>query len=285
MGKSGIKKLCFVVGPIGANDSEIRVHADWLLEEIIQPVMAEFADFEVKRADQDHRPGLIDAQLISDLLNAELVIPDLSSLNPNAFYEIGIRHMAQKPIIHMQIVGEQIPFDVSLYRSIKFSRRKPSDIREARAALKAQVKVAISTEHEVENPVTNARGQIQLGEHATAAQKVLLDQIEALGLRLDNLEDRDSAYDERTGSERAFLANLPENHALFRLELIRSDNLVRLIGTVRHAVRNRFSDSHTQPSKGGRELLVSIPRSEARAFADAAGSWKSVRNFEELIPF
>ena len=47
----------------------------------------------VKRADEDPRPGLIDAQMIKDLLVADLVIADLSGVNPNAFYEIGIRHM------------------------------------------------------------------------------------------------------------------------------------------------------------------------------------------------
>ena len=62
------------------------------------PVMAEFPNYQVKRADHDPRPGLIDSQLINDLLNAELVIADLSFVNPNVFYEIGIRHMAQKPI-------------------------------------------------------------------------------------------------------------------------------------------------------------------------------------------
>jgi hypothetical protein len=110
------KKLCFVIGPIGDADSDPRIPADWLLEGIIEPVMAEFPGFTVKRADQDPRPGLIDAQMIDDLLNAELVIADLSFLNPNAFYEIGIRHMAQKPIIHMQLATEKPPFDVSLYR-------------------------------------------------------------------------------------------------------------------------------------------------------------------------
>jgi hypothetical protein len=153
------KKLCFVVGPIGAEDSAPRIHADWLLEEIILPVMADFPDFEVKRADQDHRPGLIDARLINDLLTAELVIADLSGLNPNAFYEIGIRHMAQKPVIHMQLAAENIPFDVSLYRAIKFSRARPRDLRAAKDILKAHVQAILSDGYQVENPVTSARGR------------------------------------------------------------------------------------------------------------------------------
>ena len=64
-------KLCFVVGPIGEPDSEVRIHANWLLDEIIQPVMKEFEGFEVKRADQIAEPGLIDSQVITALLDAD----------------------------------------------------------------------------------------------------------------------------------------------------------------------------------------------------------------------
>jgi hypothetical protein len=41
------------------------------------PVMSTFSNLQVKRADHDTRPGLIDVQMINDLLNAELVIADL----------------------------------------------------------------------------------------------------------------------------------------------------------------------------------------------------------------
>jgi hypothetical protein len=114
-------KLCFVVGPIGELGTEIRKHADWLLNGIIRPALDEFHAFHVKRADHDVRPGLIDVQMINDIIDADLVIADLSLRNPNAFYEIGIRHMTRKPIIHMQLATESTPFDVSQYRAIKFA--------------------------------------------------------------------------------------------------------------------------------------------------------------------
>ena len=104
----------FVVGPIGAEDSDFRIHADWVLEEIVNPTMLKCPDFAVSRADKLMQPGLIDSQVITMLLNADLVIADLTTLSPNAFYEIGIRHMIQKPIVHMHKTGEKIPFDVSL---------------------------------------------------------------------------------------------------------------------------------------------------------------------------
>jgi hypothetical protein len=188
-------KLCFVIGPIGDEDSDTRVHADWLLEEIIAPVMQEFPDFRVERADKLPQPGLIDAQVIDRLLKADLVIADLSFLNPNAFYEIGIRHMAQKPIIHMQTDAEKPPFDVSLYRAIKFSLKKPSHLKQARDALRAQISAVLAEGYEVENPVTSTRGRIRLEEHATPDQKVLLEHLEGIQDRLTVLETNVRARD------------------------------------------------------------------------------------------
>jgi hypothetical protein len=131
---------------------------------------------------------LIDAHMINDLLVADLVIADLSFLNPNAFYEIGIRHMAQKPIVHMQLANEQIPFDLSLYRAVKFSRVRYNEVEEAKAELKRTVEAVLTSGYVVENPVTNARGKIRLQEGATPAIKVLRDKLEAIHVRLTAVE-------------------------------------------------------------------------------------------------
>lgn len=160
-------KLCFVIGPIGKEGSEPRIHADWVLNRIIKPAIAKSATFEVKRADQDPRPGLIDVQLITDLLNADLVIADLGFHNPNVFYEIGIRHMAAMPIIHLQSIGEEVPFDVSLFRAIKFSRITFQDVEKAKQELEQQIEAVLKEDYVVENPVTRSRGLIQLREDAT----------------------------------------------------------------------------------------------------------------------
>jgi len=131
---------------------------------------------------------MIDAQVIRHLLDAELVIADLSQLNANAFYEIGIRHMAQKPVIHMQLSDDEIPFDLSLYRAIKFSRRRPTDIKKAKEELADAVKSVLAEDYEVDNPVTRVRGKIELEASATAPEKVIITQLTSLEARLSDLE-------------------------------------------------------------------------------------------------
>lgn len=183
-------KLCFVVSPIGAPGGPERNHADWLLKGIIEPVFSEhFKEFRVERADKINVPGMINSQVINRLLDANLVIADMSFLNANAFYEMGIRHMKQAPIIHMYREGDKIPFDVAPYRAIPFTLAHPDDLEAAKTKLKMAVEEINKAEYEVENPVTRARGIVRLEEHATPEQRVLLDFVQALSIRVRQLEE------------------------------------------------------------------------------------------------
>lgn len=182
-------KCCFVVSQIGAEDSPERIHADWFLEAVVEPTFEKLGGFKVERADKLSHPGLIDAQVIQRLLTADIVVADLTGLNPNVFYEIGIRHMSQKPIIHMHEIGQGIPFDVSLYRSISYSRLRPRDLRQARSSLAQSVGDVLAADYQVENPVTNVRGRFQLEMHATPEQKLILGQLQSIEQRLISLEE------------------------------------------------------------------------------------------------
>jgi hypothetical protein len=183
------QQLCFVVSPIGAVGGPERAHADWLLKGIIEPVFAQhFKDYIVERADKINVPGMIDSQVINRLIDADLVIADMSLLNANAFYEMGIRHMKQKPIIHMYRAGDKIPFDVAPYRAISFSYAHPDDLLAAQVLLKAAVDEVIKPGYQVENPVTRARGYEQLEQNATPGQQVILSEVRALTNRVAELE-------------------------------------------------------------------------------------------------
>lgn len=181
MGSDRMPRICFVASPIGDEGTPMRAHADWLLDEIIAPVFVQhFKDFEVVRADRIAQPGMIDSQVINYLLTAELVIADLSFQNPNVFYEVGLRHMEQKPIIHMFLAGEVIPFDVKPYRAIPFALQHPKQLSEARDLLKKAVEAGLDKNYKVENPVTRARGYVELSKHAMPGQEVILAEIESL---------------------------------------------------------------------------------------------------------
>ncbi|HXK03234.1 MAG TPA: TRAFs-binding domain-containing protein [Verrucomicrobiae bacterium] len=79
---------------------------------IIKPA-SEAAGYQCIRADEIQHSGNINVPMYQQLLNADVVIADVSTYNPNAFYELGVRH-ALKPYTTITIAEDKLvfPFDV-----------------------------------------------------------------------------------------------------------------------------------------------------------------------------
>ena len=200
---------CFVIGPIGSRGSETRRDADFLLNGIIREALEKSVWSRIWRADEDARPGMITDALILDLQNADLVIADLSELNPNVFYEIGIRHTMGRPIVHIASVGTNLPFDTTNQRTIFFDKRDWSSIEQARSELRRHAQRSIEPDYQVTNPVIHALNVAEIGRSDDPQAEVLtainrrLDRIEghgqankSAGLAPSNL-DQFAKYDER----------------------------------------------------------------------------------------
>ncbi len=110
-------KTCFYVTPIGDDGTEIRKHADMMLKHVLEPALKPLG-FDVVRADKIERSGLITQQIFEHLAMSRLCVADMSFGNPNAFYELGVRHVVQKPTVQLIRKGDKIPFDVAQGRTI-----------------------------------------------------------------------------------------------------------------------------------------------------------------------
>ena len=112
-------RICFVVCPIGEDNSNTRNRSDKLLKHIIEPV-CDKNNLEVIRVDTLNYSDSITNTIVEYLNTADLVIADLSDHNPNAFYEIGYRSALKKPIIHLKNKETSIPFDISSIRTFDY---------------------------------------------------------------------------------------------------------------------------------------------------------------------
>lgn len=108
---------CFYITPIGDEGSDVRRHADMLLKHLVEPAFQQFC-MKVVRADKIEKSGLITQQIFEQVVSSKFCVADLSFGNPNAFYELGIRHMTRLPTIQIIRKGDKIPFDVSQGRTI-----------------------------------------------------------------------------------------------------------------------------------------------------------------------
>ena len=112
-----VTRTCFVVMGFGKKtdfETGRTLDLDKSYRNIIKPAV-EAAGLACVRADEINHSGLIEVPMYEQLLNADVVVADLSTSNKNAFYELGVRH-ALRPYTTVVIAEDGIktfPFDVN----------------------------------------------------------------------------------------------------------------------------------------------------------------------------
>lgn len=150
-------KICFYITPIGMEGSEERKHSDMLLECVVSPVLEEFG-LSVVRADQIDKPGLITNQILDYITKSKMVIADLSFHNPNVFYELAVRHMKGLPTIHLCRTSDNIPFDISGFRTITLDMTDiysfVPQLETYKSQISSQLRNLLDQNGEADNPIS-----------------------------------------------------------------------------------------------------------------------------------
>jgi len=118
-----MKKTCFVIMGFATKKDPVSnrtINLDETYKKIIQPAVLA-CGYTCVRADEISDSAIIDRSMYALLYCAELVIADISTYNPNAIYELGIRH-ALRPFSTIIIKEDQgiIPFDISHNRILNY---------------------------------------------------------------------------------------------------------------------------------------------------------------------
>jgi len=120
-----MKALCFILMPFGIkkNENGNMVDFDKIYYDFIKPSI-EKAGLEPIRADEEQTGGIIHKAMYERLMLCEYAVADLSLLNANVFYELGIRH-AIRPYSTITIFenSSRLPFDVNFLRSLPYDKK------------------------------------------------------------------------------------------------------------------------------------------------------------------
>lgn len=184
------KKRCFMITPIGEAGSNIRQHADWVFNFVLAPVMQE-RGYEIARADKMHDPLMITDSIFDALTKSEVCVADLTMLNANVFYELGIRHALELPVIHIAQTGTALPFDNAGYRTIMFDRQCYDSMMRLKADINAQMDTIEKPDFNLSNPLTQFRGREKLASSSDTRDQVIVDmqkQIASMARRLASAE-------------------------------------------------------------------------------------------------
>lgn len=210
------RQLCFVDMPFGEKrDSKTgtRINFDQIYEKGIKPGI-EKAGVNAIRADHERNGGIIHTAMFARLLLCEFVIADLTTANPNVFYELGVRHAA-KPYTTIPIFASlgEIPFDLSLVRAIPYELKdgelSSESARKLADAIYARIRAALEGPTTKDSPLFDLFGSFPGIEMSHELTDVFRDRV----AYSDKLKDQlaDIRYDE--------IDTKSKQKALYELEL------------------------------------------------------------------
>lgn len=183
------RKSCFIITPIGGENTEIRRSAEGIIDALIEPILSEM-EYEIHVAHRMNDAGSITQQLLKHIIEDDLVIVNLTGLNPNVMYELAVRHAARKPIIQICEVGTILPFDITDQRTI-FYTNDMMGIVEIREKLKSMIREAIKDDNP-DNPIYRAieSNMILKQVETEDAQSYIIHKLDQLESRLTKLNTK-----------------------------------------------------------------------------------------------
>lgn len=110
---------CFVMMPISDHSDYPQGHFNRVYEHLFQPAI-QAAGFKAERADDITKTDYIVVNIVSKIIEADMVLCDLSSRNPNVLYELGLRHAYQKKVLLVKDLKTERIFDVQGLRNVEY---------------------------------------------------------------------------------------------------------------------------------------------------------------------
>lgn len=180
---SSTLKPCFIITPIGKQNSDENIKARGLINSVITPELEKYGFYPLP-AYEIKNSGDINNQVIQNILDNELVIANLTGLNPNVMYELAIRHAVRKKVIMMTEHTTVLPFDIHNQRTIFYTDSFAGSIQ-AKEDLNDAI-FATLNEEIIDNPIYKATElKSIIDESSNKSDK---DLFTLLFERLDNIE-------------------------------------------------------------------------------------------------
>lgn len=111
------KEKCFIIAPISTLPERVPlylndvIHCEHVIDHLLAPAVEKAGFNPIKPKAKG--ANLIHAEIVRNLQTAELVLCDMSGLNPNVLFELGIRTAMNKPIcLVIDDVTKDAPFDL-----------------------------------------------------------------------------------------------------------------------------------------------------------------------------
>ena len=205
------ERKCFIITPIGDASSEIFRMAKGVIESVIKPLLSKYGYTDIKPSYEINETGMITTQIINRIIDDDLVIANLTGNNPNVMYELCLRHVVAKPIIHICQTGTNLPFDIKDSRTI-FYQNDMMGVQELLSQMAMFLQEIDYSKEYNDNPIYNAKKIGRLLKEVPEESENKLE-IELLQNILDSINNMQhsknvSKASASLGKDRIFVCNI-----------------------------------------------------------------------------
>jgi tetratricopeptide (TPR) repeat protein len=296
-------KICFVIMPFGPKPvGDKIVDFDSLYSDIFLPAIAavdlpEGGKLEVHRTDQDFFTGDIKLEMFQYLEYSRFALADISGLNFNVAYELGVRHRAREAgtaIFRQEKAAP--PFDISSIKAFPYQYEPVSEAEKSRALITqvlkeslirnrpdSPVRVALNAQRqsgEIDDLLTQAENAIRnldfTGAMAIYREAVAADPGNPLPRMKLGLLCRDNdIWDDALAEFDAASAASPNYSAAWREKGIAENKLAQLAG--------QRLDTSPAPGENSLRKAIELDPKGFNALASLGGVLKRARRFPDSL--
>jgi hypothetical protein len=109
-----VRSVAFMVMPFGPEDLQI------VYDDFLKPAVEKRCGLDCVRGDDMFGSDVIMDNVLTAIREARVVIADLTGRNPNVFYEVGIAHSIDKPVLLITQSLDDVPFDLRHRRVLEY---------------------------------------------------------------------------------------------------------------------------------------------------------------------
>ena len=147
---------CFVIMPFGdkpdpGQDGKV-IHFDEIYHMFIKSAVEELG-IKCVRCDEIGESGWIHSKMFTHIYDSEVAVVDITALNPNVFYELGVRHVLKKNVtVLIRQAGTRAPFNIQGFNIIEYKADDPVNMKEAAGKIQELIKNGMASVN-VDSPV------------------------------------------------------------------------------------------------------------------------------------
>jgi O-acetyl-ADP-ribose deacetylase (regulator of RNase III) len=145
---------CFVIMPFGDKSDADGDHVNFneIYTHLIKKTIEDLG-IACIRSDEVGEAGWIHSSMFNHVYEADVAIVDITSLNPNVFYELGVRHaLAEHVTVIIRGSGTSMPFDIQDLNVIEYDPGSMTSVEEAKKKIADHVRNGL-TLRKVDSPV------------------------------------------------------------------------------------------------------------------------------------